>query len=180
MPGIGAAPAGQPGALTPAGQPGALTPAGGQVGRRTAEAYHRRMSVIDGSSPAATRLRDAPLAWLTTVRPDGQPQSSYVWFHFDGDDLVVRSQPGAGKVRNIRANPKVSFHLDGDRTMGGDVVTIDATAEILDGELEPGRADAYVAKYGDAIRDILRETPEQLQATYSTTLRLTPRRVRAW
>lgn len=137
------------------------------------------MTTIARGSDAAERLDSAPLAWLTTVRADGQPQSSYVWFHFDGTDLVVRSQPDAGKVRNVRANPKVSFHLDGD-DRGGSVLTVEGVAEVLDGELDAGRAAAYLAKYEQAIRTQLRTTPEQISTEYSTTVRITPSRVRAW
>ncbi|HWC39819.1 MAG TPA: pyridoxamine 5'-phosphate oxidase family protein, partial [Acidimicrobiales bacterium] len=77
------------------------------------------MAFIEPGSAAAERLASTPLAWLTTVRRDGQPQSSYVWFHFDGTDILVASQPGTAKLRNIRGNPKVSLHLDGDGEGGG-------------------------------------------------------------
>jgi hypothetical protein len=35
---------------------------------------------------AERRLRDEKIAWLTTVRRDGQPQSSPVWFLRDIDE----------------------------------------------------------------------------------------------
>jgi PPOX class probable F420-dependent enzyme len=66
-------------------------------------------STIERGSAVADLLSSTPLAWLTTVRADGQPQSSYVWFHFDGDDIVVFSESGAAKIRNVQANPKVAF-----------------------------------------------------------------------
>jgi len=62
----------------------------------------------------ADRLDEEVVAWLTTVRPDGQPQSSIVWFLRDGDDLLIYSQENAGKLRNIAANPKVAFNLRSD------------------------------------------------------------------
>jgi PPOX class probable F420-dependent enzyme len=137
------------------------------------------VAVIAPGSAAAERLSSARLAWLTTVRWDGQPQSSYVWFHFDGEDLLLASQPTAAKVRNIGANPNVSVHLDGDGE-GGNVLTIDAVAEILDGEPPPERISAYLAKYDDVLRTRLQTTPEELRREYSTTVRVTPSRVRAW
>jgi len=72
----------------------------------------------------------------------------------------------------------VSFHLDGDGA-GGDIVTIDADAELLDTP-PPGLLDAYSEKYGRVIRERIRSTPEAMIDEYSTTVRLTPRRVRAW
>jgi Pyridoxamine 5'-phosphate oxidase len=32
----------------------------------------------------AERLAIEPIVWLTTAGADGQPQSSPVWFHWDG------------------------------------------------------------------------------------------------
>lgn len=137
------------------------------------------MSAIELGSAVIEMLRSTPVAWLTTVRADGQPQSSYVWFHFDGTDLLVFSQPEAGKVRNVRANPKVSFHLDGDG-IGGRVLTIDAHAELLDGGAGEVRTADYLAKYDEAIRTQLNSTPEKIQAQFGAALRITPTRVRSW
>jgi PPOX class probable F420-dependent enzyme len=138
------------------------------------------MGAIERGSEVAERLVSTPVAWLTTVRADGQPQSSYIWFHFDGDDLLVFSEPTTGKVRNVRANPKVSFHLDGDGR-GGQVLTIDAEAEILTGDvIDTDRVRAYLAKYDQAIRTQLHSTPEQIHAQFNTALRIIPSRVRSW
>ena len=52
---------------------------------------------------ADRRLRSEQVAWLTTVRADGQAQSSPVWFLWDGETFLVYSQPGAPKVRNVTA-----------------------------------------------------------------------------
>ncbi len=60
----------------------------------------------EAGSRAEERLHDEEIAWLTTVRPDGQPQSVPVWFLWDGEGFLVYSRPGARKLRNIEANPK--------------------------------------------------------------------------
>jgi PPOX class probable F420-dependent enzyme len=125
----------------------------------------------------AGRLAGESIGWLTTVSANGQPQSSPVWFLWDGASLWLRSQPQAGKVRNIEANPRVAFHLADDGN-GGSIVTIDGVASL---EGEPGEVvDAYLAKYDESIRTALQTTPEQLAAEYSTTIRITPNRTRAW
>jgi PPOX class probable F420-dependent enzyme len=136
------------------------------------------MSVIDESS--AARLSSAPLGWLTTVRADGQPQTSYIWFHWDGEDLVILSQPTAQKIRNLASDLRVSFHLDGDVTEGNGVLTLDATAEILGDRLPADRLAAYMAKYEDRIRNNLSSTPEQYHAGFSVAVRIVPTRLRAW
>src|SRR5688572_7431828 len=93
----------------------------------------------------AAHLDSAEVAWLTTVTGSGQPQSSPVWFLWDGSSFWLRSQAAAGKVRNIQANPKVAIHLSDDGH-GGDVVTVDGTASL--GEEPPdGLLDRYLTKY---------------------------------
>jgi Pyridoxamine 5'-phosphate oxidase len=43
------------------------------------------------------------MAWLTTVRPDGQPVSVPVWFLMREDGtILLYSQPGTQKLRNIQ------------------------------------------------------------------------------
>jgi PPOX class probable F420-dependent enzyme len=133
--------------------------------------------VLQQDGPAQ-RLTDDAVGWLTTAGADGQPQSSPVWFVWDGASLWLRSQARAGKVRNINANPRVAFHL-ADDGHGGDIVTIEGTAQL---EAQPPEQllESYFAKYGDAIRDALQTTPEQLAADYPVTIRITPTRTRAW
>jgi PPOX class probable F420-dependent enzyme len=122
-------------------------------------------------------LAGEPVAWLTTVRADGQPQSSPVWFIWDGTSLWLRSQARAGKVRNIEANPHVSFHL-ADDGYGGNIITVDGTASFT--EPSADLLDAYLAKYDETIRTALQTTPEQLAADYPITIRITPTRTRTW
>jgi PPOX class probable F420-dependent enzyme len=136
------------------------------------------MGNLPDSGPAAERFDRDAVAWLTTVTASGQPQSSVVWFLVHDGAIYVQSQPGAGKVKNIRANRKVSLHLNSDAA-GGEVVTVDADAEIVD-SFPPGVRDAYMAKYERRIREELQTTPEGVEADYSTTVRVTPRRVRGW
>lgn len=136
------------------------------------------MAALAESGRAAERLGREIVGWLTTVTRSGRPQSSLVWFAVHDDAIYLQSRPDAAKLANIRANAKVSFHLDSDG-MGGDVVSIDAEAEILDAP-PPGLREAYLGKYEPVIRERLKTTPEEMLEQYDTTVRVTPRRVRAW
>jgi PPOX class probable F420-dependent enzyme len=129
----------------------------------------------EGHAEALERLGREKVAWLTTVRSDGQPQSSPVWFVWDGQAVWVRSMPAAPKVANIRGNPRVAVHLDSDgRGLGGDVVIMDGAAELQ----EPGGLDpAYRAKYEQEIVELGSE-PKSFAKEYSVRIRITPRRVR--
>jgi PPOX class probable F420-dependent enzyme len=48
---------------------------------------------------------------LTTMEPDGQPQSSLVWVDFDGECALVNTTLQRRKGRNMVANPRVSLLL---------------------------------------------------------------------
>ena len=138
--------------------------------------------MLDPSKPAHARaeqrLRSEQIAWLTTVRADGQAQSSPVWFLWDGQTFLLYSQPGAQKVRNLAANPTVALHL-GDDGDGGDVVTVEGTAEVEPGTPRADRVEGYLAKYQSAIEDLGYE-PGPFARTYSTPIRVRPTLMRAW
>ena len=136
------------------------------------------MGILPDSGRAAERLDRDVIGWLTTVTASGRPQTSPVWFVVHDDAVYVQSRPHAAKLSNIQANGKVSFHLDSDGA-GGDIVTLDADAEILD-TAPKELSDVYLEKYERVIRERIRSTPEAMIADYSTTVHLAPRRVRAW
>ena len=55
-------------------------------------------------------LLDGPVnAVLTTVMPDGQPQTTPVWCNLDGDDVLINTMKQFRKFKNMRLNPKVTM-----------------------------------------------------------------------
>lgn len=132
------------------------------------------------SAALAGRLRTESIAWLTSVAPGGQPQSSPVWFLWDEgeEEFLVYAQPRSWKVRNIRTNPLVSLHLNSDDE-GGRVATFEGSARIRDGHPPGHEVPAYLAKYRERITGA-GVTPEQMGAAYATALRITPARVRVY
>ena len=50
-----------------------------------------------------------PVAALTTVMPNGQPQTTVVWCDFDGTFVRVNTMRGFRKEKNMRNNSKVSL-----------------------------------------------------------------------
>jgi PPOX class probable F420-dependent enzyme len=58
----------------------------------------------------ARRLADAnTFAVLTTINPDGAPQSSVIWIKRVGDDLVFSTIRGRRKTLNLERDPRVSI-----------------------------------------------------------------------
>jgi PPOX class probable F420-dependent enzyme len=122
------------------------------------------------------RLRGNLMAWLTTVRPDGQPVSVSVWFLLrDDGTILIYSQPGKAKLRNIAANPKVSVTLD-VTDIGRDVVRIEGTAVAAGDEPAASEQPAYVTKYLERIGALF-GSPERFAEQFSAALVITPTRL---
>lgn len=124
------------------------------------------------------RLDEAVVAWLTTVTPDGRPQSSPVWFLWHDGAFVVYSLADTPRVRNLRANPNVALNLDGDGE-GGAVVTIEGTAVLDDAGPRSTDIPAYQAKYLSRITDY-GWTAESFARDYPLRIVITPTRLRSY
>ena len=132
----------------------------------------------EAGARAEERLRREGIAWLTTVRPDGQPQAVPVWFLWDGEAFLVYSRPGARKLRNIEANPRVSLNLNSNST-GGDVVRAECEAEVFAGAPPATEVGPYLEKYRDGIARIGFD-PDGFALAYSVAIRATPTRWQVW
>jgi PPOX class probable F420-dependent enzyme len=124
------------------------------------------------------RLREEPIIWLTTVRPDGRPHTVPVWFLWDGETFLIFSQPGNLKIRNLQRNPHVTLAIDGTK-QGGDVVTVEGEAELLS---EPSRnivVPAYGEKYASLIKEMGAHT-ERMVEDYSQPIRIKPAKFITW
>jgi PPOX class probable F420-dependent enzyme len=126
---------------------------------------------------ALERLASERVAWLTTVTPDGQPQTLPIWFLWQDGRILVYGDNKAQRNRNLAANPRVSFHLSDDGT-GSDIVFIEgeATVDPSVGPIE-GHA-AYLAKYADWIAASF-HSPERFGERYSVPIVIRPVRGRS-
>ena len=127
---------------------------------------------------ADARLRQETIIWLTTVDGAGQPQTSPVWFLWDGAEFLIYGSADGKKTRNIEGNPRVGLNLDGNGE-GGGVVVIEGMARI-DRHGPPASTVAdYVAKYQQRIESY-GWTLEGLERDYPHVIKVTPARVRIW
>src|SRR5215831_15475234 len=124
------------------------------------------------------RLRANLMAWLTTVRPDGQPNSVPMWFLLrDDETILIYSQTAKIKLRSISHNPKVALGLD-VTDLGRDIIRINGTAEHVPGFPAADQVPEYVVKYAERIGAMF-GTPSQFAALYSEAIIITPRRLYA-
>jgi PPOX class probable F420-dependent enzyme len=68
------------------------------------------------------------LLYLATIMPDGSPQVTPVWFSTDGEDVLINTNEGRLKDKNMKARPRVAMAIQDpekqDRYLGirGEVV----------------------------------------------------------
>jgi PPOX class probable F420-dependent enzyme len=126
----------------------------------------------DADRHALERLERDMIGWLTTVTPDGQPQTFPIWFLWDGGEALVYSDRRAKRNGNIALNPRVTLHLN-DNGSGGDIVIVEGEARVDDATpTVPGNA-AYLAKYGAWIDEQL-GSAEEMATVYNVPIRIRP------
>lgn len=124
------------------------------------------------------RLRAEPVIWLATVRPDGRPHLVPVWFLWDGETILIFSQPNNQKIHNLRANPAVTLALEAANE-GEDVAILEGRARLVGPDDIQASAPDYVAKYESGMAE-LGMTWETMSASYSQPIRVTPSRLVTW
>ncbi len=75
-------------------------------------------------------LEKPVFAILTTLMPDGQPQSTVVWVDYDGEYVRFNTARGRQKHKNLQRDPRVSIALI-DPTTGYRWMELRGTAEEL-------------------------------------------------
>ena len=124
------------------------------------------------------RLSTNLMAWLTTVNPAGRPNSVPVWFLVrDDGTILVYSQPGKAKLRNIEVNPHVSLGLD-VTDIGRDIIRFEGTAIRAPSYSPADQVPEYAAKYAERIGAIF-GTVERFAEAFSEAIVITPSRLHA-
>ncbi len=147
--------------------------------------------ILDPAKPAHAhaleRLATERIAWLTTVTPDGQPQTMPIWFLWlpasTGDvqaegEILVYGDRRARRNRNLESNDRVSFALRTD-DHGTDVVVIEGRATMDPDYPQVYDNPAHLAKYGDSIDRSLGGA-QHMAETYDIPIRIRPTRVVAY
>jgi hypothetical protein len=75
-------------------------------------------------------LTDTPRTGkLATVKPDGRPHITPIWFDLDGDTIIFTTWHTSVKAKNMRANANVCFCVDEEAPPFAYVI-IEGTAHI--------------------------------------------------
>ena len=63
----------------------------------------------DGLHPKVTELtRGDNFAALTTIMPDGHPQTQVMWVDTEGDHLLINTEVHRQKFRNVERDPNTT------------------------------------------------------------------------
>ena len=108
------------------------------------------------------------IADIVTLKKDGSPQITPVWYDFDGTYLYVSTTTDRAKARNIRRDNRIAISVRNEDAHK--VVLFSAAAEILDDKdhitvrgiaaryMPPDKVDGFVTTL-EANRVILRMKP---------------------
>src|SRR3954452_15550690 len=77
--------------------------------------------------------------WFTTVRADGMPQPTPVWFVRDGDTFIIYTPADTHKIKNLQATSKVALVLANEDA--GDYFVVQGQAQV-DRSLPPANKNA--------------------------------------
>jgi PPOX class probable F420-dependent enzyme len=124
------------------------------------------------------RLKEDQIAWLTTISGRGIPQPRPIWFHWDGESILMYSEPNTYKLQHIARNPQVSFNFHSN-AHGGDIVVFTGTATVDQNAPRADEIPEFIKKYRDRLPHI-GLTPRTFAESYSVAIRLVPETLRGF
>ncbi len=81
-------------------------------------------------------LESDSLAHVTTIDPDGRPQTTLAWVGLEGDEIVFATLPDQRKLRNLRRDPRITISIQTERVNAyglHEYLVIYGTARVTDG-----------------------------------------------
>ena len=81
-------------------------------------------------------LESDSLAHVTTIDPDGRPQTTLAWVGLEGDEVVFATLPDQRKLRNLRRDPRITISIQTERVTAyglHEYLVIYGTARVTDG-----------------------------------------------
>lgn len=94
-----------------------------------------------------TRLTKNPnLAAVTTLMPDGTPQSQFTWIDSDGEHLLVNTEPQRQRFKNIERDPRITVLVLGENPWDW-VEVRGRVVETVDGQAARDHIDELSRRY---------------------------------
>jgi F420H(2)-dependent biliverdin reductase len=116
---------------------------------------------------ALEKLAEAGNIWFASVRSDGRPHLTPVWFVYEGYHLYVSIDPNSIKSRNLESNSQVSLALED----GSHPLICEGQAAFIPQPYSPKIVALFQKKYDWDIH---------ADGQYSQLVEITPRKWLAW
>ncbi len=122
----------------------------------------------DLSPPAESFLEKQPNLVLGTIRKDGSPQASPVWYLWTGSSFLISTVDTAAKWKNLQRDPRCSVCVDDPAT--GQMIVAYGKTELTTESVEdqtrvlqvlPGRAGANRGPHETDLRRHVDESPHR-------------------
>jgi PPOX class probable F420-dependent enzyme len=110
------------------------------------------------------------LASVVTLMPDGQPQALLTWVDSDGEYVLVNTEPGRQRTKNVRRDPRITVLIHSASNPGDWAEVRGHVTEIVGGDEARAHIDKLANKYTGADytreikagRVILKVTPDKI------------------
>lgn len=122
------------------------------------ERYSTKGATETDWAEARSRLEDAEIFWISTVRPDGRPHVTPLIALLVDDTLVFSTGPDERKARNLAENAHCVLTTGRNAIGEGlDIVVEGDAVRITDDEKLRRIAELHVSKYGEEWRYEVRD-----------------------
>ena len=123
-------------------------------------------------------LKQTRIGKLATLTAEGAPTAIPIWYDWDGEHAFIFSSRTVQKVKNIERDNRVALTVENPVSEKEAWVTIEGTAEILDGgfELASKLAPIY---YGPEKGAATLDSWAKLGPEYWALIKITPSRIRS-
>jgi PPOX class probable F420-dependent enzyme len=121
---------------------------------------------VEGMNPPESHadLLERPVfAHLATVRPDGSPQSSVMWFAWDGKRIRMTHTKSRQKFRNLAHEPRVALSLADPKNPYRFLEVRGAVEKIEDDDAEASFYRSLQERYGSVYP--INDAPERVVIT---------------
>jgi PPOX class probable F420-dependent enzyme len=96
---------------------------------------------------AARLAKSKNLATVVTLMPNGQPQAQLTWIDTDGENLLVNTEPGRQRSKNIRRDPRITLLLHSDSDAWDWAEVRGQVIETIDGQQARDHIDQLAQRY---------------------------------
>jgi PPOX class probable F420-dependent enzyme len=94
------------------------------------------------SDSARAFLRERRFTVAATIRPDGTPHQTVMWYDVRGDTIIINTTPGAVKVKNLERDPRIFLCIEDEYRY----VNVAGRAEL---DYDPGRTQEDIASLAE-------------------------------